>query len=316
MSVSTALEALPRRRAPLHRPLLYFAAANAVLAVVALIGILVDDRVIAGSAAWFKPAKFAVSFVLYSVALAWLIALRSKASRLIWWMATVIVIAGTIEQAIIVGQVVRGLRSHFNTATPLDTALWITMGVTIIVLFVATLVIGIQLAVTRIGDLAISWSIRLGVAITLAGLALGQLMTRRDSGVEGIIGAHTVGAPDGTPGMPLTGWSTTDGDLRIPHFFGMHALQVLPLLAALLVVLAPRVPLLRSLRVRFGLILTASAGYAATLGLLTWQALRGQSLIQPDRATVTAAVAIVTGVVVGAMISVASATAVRKEVTA
>ncbi|APE34194.1 hypothetical protein BOX37_09730 [Nocardia mangyaensis] len=315
MSVLTALDALPRRRAPLHRPLLYFAAANAVLAVVAVVGMLVDDRVIAGSAAWFKPAKFAVSFVLYSLALAWLIALRPKASRLVWWMATVIVIAGTIEQVIIVGQVVRGLRSHFNTTTPLDTALWITMGVTIIVLFVATLVIGVQLAVTRIGDLAISWSIRLGVAITLAGLSLGQLMTRRDSGVEGIIGAHTVGAPDGTPGMPLTGWSTTDGDLRIPHFFGMHALQALPLLAALLVVLAPRVPLLRSLRVRLGLILTASGGYAATLALLTWQALRGQPLLHPDRATVTVAAAIVTGVVVGVMISVASATAVRKEVT-
>ncbi|MFF2088082.1 hypothetical protein ACFVVM_30235 [Nocardia sp. NPDC058176] len=316
MSVLTALDALPRRRAPLHRPLLYFAAANAVLAVVAVVGMLVDDRVIAGSAAWFKPLKFAVSFVLYSLALAWLIALRPKASRLVGRMATVIVIAGTIEQVIIVGQVMRGLRSHFNTATSLDTTLWITMGVTIIVLFLATLVIGIRLAVTRIGDLAISWSIRLGLAITLAGLALGQLMTRRDSGVEGIIGAHTVGAPDGTPGMPLTGWSTTDGDLRIPHFFGMHALQVLPLLAALLVVLAPRVPLLRSLRVRLGLILTVSAGYAATLALLTWQALRGQPLIHPDRATLTAAAAILTGVVVGVLISVASATTVRKAVTA
>ncbi|MFC4123389.1 hypothetical protein [Nocardia rhizosphaerae] len=316
MSVLTAVDALPRRRAPLHRPLLYFAAANAVLALVALIGLLVDDRVIAGSAAWFKPAKFAVSFVLYSVALAWLIALRPKASRLVWWMATVVVIAGTIEQVIIVGQVIRGLRSHFNTTTPLDAALWITMGVTIIVLFVATLVIGIQLALTRIGDLAISWSIRLGLAITLAGLGLGQLMTRRESGVADIIGAHTVGAPDGTPGMPLTGWSTTDGDLRVPHFFGMHALQALPLFAALLVVLAPRLPLLRVLRVRLGLVLTASAGYAATLALLTWQALRGQPLIHPDSATLTAAAAILTVVVLGTLISVASATTDRKAVAA
>ncbi|WP_278265931.1 hypothetical protein [Nocardia sp. AG03] len=194
MSIQIA-EALPRRRAPLHRPLLYFAAVNAVLAVVAGIGMLVDDRVITGAAAWFKPGKFALSFVLYSVALAWLISLRPKPSRLTNAMATVIVVAGTVEQLIIFGQVVRGRRSHYNMTTTLDGILWITMGVTILVLFVATMVVAVQLWRTRVGDAAITWSIRLGLAVTLAGLALGNLMPGRESGVDGIVGAHTVGAP-------------------------------------------------------------------------------------------------------------------------
>ena len=30
--------------------------------------------------------------------------------------------------------------------------------------------------------------------------------------------------------MPLTQWSRDHGDLRIPHFLGMHAWQLLPLL--------------------------------------------------------------------------------------
>ncbi|WP_181697681.1 hypothetical protein [Nocardia sp. GTS18] len=309
-------ESLPRRHAPLHRPLLYFAAVNVVLAVVTVVGMLVDDRVIAGSTAWFKPSKFALSFVLYSVALAWLISLRPKPSRFLWWMATVIVIAGTIEQVIIVGQVVRGTRSHFNTTTVFDTVLWVTMAVTIVVLFLATMAVAVGLWRARIGDAAVTWSIRLGLAITLVGLALGQLMPMQETGVEGIAGAHTVGAPDGTPGMPITGWSTTNGDLRIPHFVGMHALQILPLLAAGLVVLAPRIPLLRHARVRLGLILTASGGYAAVLALVTWQALRGQPLVHPDRTTLVVAAVIAVGVVVGVLVSFASAIGNRKVVTA
>ncbi|MEV7232697.1 hypothetical protein AB0N06_01465 [Streptomyces sp. NPDC051020] len=280
-----------------HRPLVLFAAAMAVMAVVSGVGLLVDDRVLAGSAIWFKPFKFAVSFVAYALALAWMLTLLTRGRRTGWWAGTVVVVSSLTEMALITTQVIRGKRSHFNHATPFDERLFTAMGVTVAVLWTGTLVIAILLLRARIQDRAAALAIRSGVFIALVGAGFGFLMTQptpeqRAAGnldTADVIGAHSVGVPDGGPSMPLTGWSTTGGDLRIPHFVGMHALQLLPLLLLALVALAPRFPRLGDPRVRLRLMVVASGAYAAVVALVAWQALRGQSLIHPDGATLTAA---------------------------
>ena len=99
-------------------------------------------------------------------------------------------------------------------------------------------------------------------------------------------GAHSVGVEDGGPGLPVVGWSTVGGDLRIPHFVGLHALQVIPLIGWWL--------RRRNMTLRWGegsrlaLLWTAGLGYLGLLVLLTWQALRGQSIIAPDTITLMA----------------------------
>ncbi len=48
-----------------------------------LLGLVVDDRIITGSPAWLKPAKFAISSGLYCITLAWLLASVARPSRLL-----------------------------------------------------------------------------------------------------------------------------------------------------------------------------------------------------------------------------------------
>ncbi|WP_405747649.1 hypothetical protein OG422_05115 [Streptomyces sp. NBC_01525] len=265
----------------------------AALAVVAAVGLMADDRVLVGAPIWLKPFKFAVSFTAYGLTLAWMLGHRGP-TRTGRWAAHAVVAAGIVEMAIIVGQTIRGRSSHFNVETPLDRALFQIMGVTIAVLWTGTLVIAVLLFRTRLGDRAATWAIRLGMLLGLTGLLLGALMLiptpdqQAAGALRTAIGAHSVGVPDGGPAAPVTGWNTTGGDLRIPHFFGMHALQALPLLLYGIDALGARFPRLRAERVRLRLVLVAAGAAAALLALLTWQALRGQALTHPDAATLTA----------------------------
>ncbi|GAA1840568.1 hypothetical protein GCM10009836_19900 [Pseudonocardia ailaonensis] len=296
-----------RRAFAWHRPLMTLAVAMAVLLVVCVVGLIVDDRVLTGVPIWTKPTKFALSTLIYAVTWAWLIALvrghRPAAARWTHRAGTVAAVLLGVELAIITVQVLRGTTSHFNQTTPLNAALFQVMAVSIVGVWLATLYTTAQLFRVRDLDPARSRAIRAGAVVALVGMALGFLMTRPFPGQiaagGSIIGAHTVGVADGGAGLPFLGWSTVGGDLRIPHFVGMHALQALPLLLIALELLAPRIPVLRRIAVRRSLLGIAAVTYLLVLALTTWQALRGQSIVAPDAITLTA----------GALIAAAALTA-------
>lgn len=280
---------------------------------VAAIGLAVDPRIITGAPAWLKPAKFAVSIAIYTFTLAWIFSLLpewTRTRRIIGWTTAVVML---LEVAIIDLQVIRGTTSHFNMGTPFDAVLLATMGAAIVVQTLSTIAVAVALWRQRFEDPALGWALRLGMTITIIGALTGGLMTRPtaeqlDAARAGqpmtIAGAHTVGAPDGGPGLPGTGWSTEHGDVRVPHFVGLHALQVLPFLAFVLA----RRRLSEVVRVR--LTLTASASYLVLFGMLLSQALRGQSVLAPDTLTLLGMWAL--GTTLAAFVSALPRSSVRR----
>lgn len=255
-----------------------------------LAGLLLDTRTITGAPAWLKPAKFAASTAIYSLTLAWICSWLTDAPRTRRWVGLITAVVFVIEVAIIDVQAWRGTTSHFNAATPLDAALFGIMGAGIYTQTAASVWIAIALWRQRFADAALGAALRAGMAITIVGAATGGLMVgptaaqleaAKATGQLTTAGAHTVGAPDGGPGLPGVGWSRQHGDLRVPHFFGLHAVQALPFLAVLL-------RRRRGATEATSLIRVAAASYAALFLVLLTQALRGEALIQPGTITLAA----------------------------
>lgn len=261
----------------------------AVLAVAAA-GLAIDPRLVTGAPVWLKPAKFALSISIYAFTLAWIFSFLDSWPKTRRVVGRITALVMFLEMAIIALQAFRGTTSHFNGSTPLDMALGITMGLAIVTQTLSTIAVALALGRQRFADAALGWALRLGMTMTIVGAFTGGLMTtpteqqlaaaRAGEGMT-IAGAHTVGAADGGPGMPGTGWSTEHGDLRVPHFLGLHALQVIPIVA---LVLARR-KLHDVIRVR--MVMIAAASYAALFSILLMQALGGQSLLVPDAVTLT-----------------------------
>jgi hypothetical protein len=308
----------------LHPPLMMTAAAMAVLVAIGTAGVLLDDRMLVGVPIWLKPLKFAISIAVYLVTLAWLLSLLTRRRRIGRWLGTVIAVGMLVEMVIIVGQVARGRQSHFNVAAPLDAALYSTMGVTVVVVWLATAGIGVLLLRERISDRPAALAIRSGLIVAVAGMGVGFLMTSPSAGQRAqmqagapapLVGAHSIGVADGGAGLPLVNWSSTGGDLRVGHFIGMHALQALPLAALALTLGARRFRRLRDERVRVRLVAVVAAAYAGLTLLVTWQALRGQSLAAPDGPTLAAAVALLSATAGGVLWALGRATSGERSAT-
>jgi hypothetical protein len=281
-----------------HRPLMLVCGLMAALMVISAIGLIVDGRTLLGVPIWLKPFKFAVSFGIYSLTMAWMLSLPHKGSRWTWWLGTVFALTGGVmDVGIVFVQAARGTFSHFNgSADPFDDTISAMFGIGVQFIMLTNLAIAAILGFQRLGDRATSRAIHAGLFLALLGMGVGVLMA---FGTEGqlavdangravpLMAGHGIGVADGGPGMVLTNWSTIGGDLRAPHFLGLHGLQVMLLAGMGIRFLAGRYGVLAQERARTAAVTVIACGYTGLVLLATWQALRGQPVIHPDALTLT-----------------------------
>jgi hypothetical protein len=263
-----------------HRGLTALTIGSGLLLAVSLLAGLVDARQVLGAPVWMKPAKFAASVAVAAPLMAWIIGQmvggptlgRGPRFRRLRQAGNVMALMGTLELVIITVQAVRGVPSHFNASSPVNGALFTIMGIGITVFWLAQSYVAARSFRHPFATGGRTWAVRLGLAVSLLGGGLGFLMPRptpaqleslRAGRPTPVVGAHAVGVPEG-------------GDLRVPHFFGLHALQGLPLLALLLE---------RRRRPSARPIVAAGIAWGGLTLTTLVQALRGQPLLSPDAIT-------------------------------
>lgn len=283
----------------LHRVLYLVGVLHFALLAAFVLGIFLDPRVVTGAPAWLKPAKFALSIGLYCFTFLWLLTYVQGRPKLVNTLASITALGFVFETLVIGIQAARGVQSHFNNITPFENVLYLSMGAVIAITVSMCLVLALLLAIQGAGNRAMTRSIQLGLVLVAFGSFLAfsmsapkpdQLAQLQAGGSPSAVGGHAVDAPEDGPGLPVLGWSTLGGDIRAPHFVGIHAMQALPFIGWLLT-------RRKGSRLRPGqqeaIVWISGLGYGGLVALLLAQALRGQSVIAPDALTLGLLAAII-----------------------
>jgi hypothetical protein len=201
--------------------LVAFALLMLALMLPAAIGLGLDERTLRGVNVWVKPMKFMASVALLALTTAWFAPMLPDAVRrgrafsgLVWTL----IITGGFEVVYITLQAGLGQASHYNVGDPLHAALYTLMGGAAMVLTATQP--WLAWLIWRHGDRRVAPAYRQAV---LLGLVLTFML---GASVGMMLGG---GTPATGAGLPVVGWSRSMGDLRVAHFIGIHAGQILPL---------------------------------------------------------------------------------------
>ncbi|WID97622.1 ABA4-like family protein [Bosea vestrisii] len=204
------------------------------LAVPTLFAWLVDVRQFQGVDTWIKPLKFEISVAFYLLTLALFLPLAGERFRASWagrYIVWPVIVPIVLEVLYIAWRASRVEASHYNSDSALGIALYSLMGIGAVMFTIAPGFLAYGLARRDAAPMpdVVRWSLVVGLALTCVfGLLSGALLGSSPTG-------HYVGAvPVDHRTLPIFGWSLAIGDLRIAHFLGLHALQIIPVVGVLL----------------------------------------------------------------------------------
>lgn len=231
---------------------------------------LVDDGGWSGPVSWRKPILFGFSFGLTLASLVWVSGRVRLTPRQERWILGPLAVASLIEVALIAAQKWRGVPSHLNFATPTDATISAVLAATAFLGLIPPIVAITYLAYRRLDAPP---EMRLAIRAGLAILVLSQF-----AGGALIANGRVIGLPPEARDLSIFGAA---GQLKVPHAVTLHALQALPILAALLALTS------WNALVRLRVVWVATAGYAGIVLVAVAQALQG--LAPADLTAVTGA---------------------------
>jgi len=216
--MDTFLSILKSRNIPLY----YFGSICLIASVICLVLMRFTQTKVLGINAWIKPFKFFLSSWIFVWTMGWILFYIQDTQKVSLYNWVVIVVL-SFENIYIAIKAAKGQLSHFNISSPFNSIMFSLMGIAISIMTLWTGYIGVLFFTNSFPTLPPAYllGLRLGIVFFVVFAFQGGVMGQKL--------AHTVGAIDGGTGLPLTNWSTQHGDLRIAHFIGMHALQIIPL---------------------------------------------------------------------------------------
>ena len=203
--------------------LFYFSAILFVCSILFYMLTKITSVQVAGVNAWLKPFKFAISIAIYCSTMAWFVYYVPSFNVKLFTWANIFLFS--FEIVYITIQASRGQESHFNSTSPFYRMMFVGMAIAAIAISIYAAYVGLKFFQADFPNLPdyYVWAIRLGIFIFLVFSFEGMLMGAR--------GSHAIGTEEQTTFLPFLKWNRKEGDLRVAHFIGMHALQIIPLLA-------------------------------------------------------------------------------------